>query len=348
MPDINRTYQLIIQACNDPFIGYSQTKRRTISLGVSYYTYADCSSLMSWGLTGGGFYANNPWFSTHNQRDQLKKIGFVEVPVDGEWKPGDILWKPGHTEMVYEGRITMGAHTDGIAFADQVSINTKSTSTSYYTSCWRYPIPPDPGKPGKKISLYVVAALCGNFWVESHVNPQVWEGLDPSGNGFGLGQWSNTRRPELFAWMDAHGYDRGDGDGQIEFLVYENEWKQSSKAPLQFDSLMDFFNSTSTDIDALTETYMWCWERPGVPNLEERQKFANEVYGYLQTNGSTRVEWIGGNRYLSWEQAKSNSIRVYQKLALLIGGEDEGGEGWSNLLRYGIAREMYRRRYIYR
>lgn len=347
MADITKAYQLMVQACNDPNIGYSQSKRRTISLGVNYYTYCDCSSLISWALTGGGFFTNNPWFTTHNERAVLKNLGFEEVSLTGEWMPGDVLWKTGHTEVVYEGRVTMGAHTDGIAFADQVSINSKPTSPSYYESCLRYPEPVNPDPPVKTINLAVVAALCGNFWVESHVNPTVYEGLDPSGAGYGLGQWSFGRRDNLFAWMASHGYDKGDGDGQIEFLIYENEWIDKSASPLHFDSLMDWLTTDNTDIDKLTETYMVCWERPGVPALEERQDFAHQAYTYLQQHGSDKVNWITGNRYLSIPEALNNCIRVYQKLALIIGG-DEGGEGWSNLLRWGIAREIYRRRLIWR
>lgn len=347
MADITNAYNLVIQACNDPYIGYSQANRRSISLGVSYRTYCDCSSLLSWALTLSGFYLDNPWFSTHNEISQLQKVGFNQSPLTGEWKPGDILWKPGHTEMVYSGRVTMGAHTDGIAFADQVSINGKATSPSYYTSCWRYQDGADPDKPVKTVSIAVVSALCGNFWRESHVNPSLWEGLVVGGPGFGLGQWTGDRRIALFTFMDSHGYDRADGDGQIEFLVEEGDWIDVPASPLHFDSLMDFLTTDNTDVAKLTETYMRCWERPGVPALEERVEFAQNCYTYLQSHGSDSVSWITGNRYLSEDEGLNNSVRVFQKLALIIGGST-GGEGWSNLLRFGCYRELYRRRLIFR
>lgn len=344
--DINHFYQLIIEACNDPFIGYSQADRRSISLGVQYRTYCDCSSIESWGLTLSGFFANNPWFTTHNERSALQSIGFHQVELSGEWKPGDILWKPGHTEVVYQGRVTMGAHTDGIAFESQVSINNKAVSPGYYSECWRYQDGADPGKPVKTINRAVVSALCGNFWRESHVNPGMWEGTVEGAPGYGLGQWTGDRRTALSAWMDGHGYDRDNGDGQLEFLIVEGDWIDTASSPLHYDSLMDFLTTTETDIDKLTETYMRCWERPGIPALEERIEFAHKAYQYIGERGSDVVQWIKGNRYLSEDEALSNCVRVYQKLGLLLGGG--GGEGWSNLLRYGCYRELYRKRYIWR
>ena len=345
--DINRFYQLVIQACQDPNIGYSQANRRSITLGASYRTYCDCSSLISWALTLSGFFADNPWFATSNMLGMIQSSGFRQVPLNGEWKPGDVLWKQGHTEVVYSGRVTMGAHTDGIAFADQVSINGKGTSPGYYTSCWRYLNGADPSEPVKTINLAVVSAVCGNFWRESHVNPSLWEGLVVGGPGFGLGQWTGDRRTALFEWMDSHGYDRADGDGQIEFLIEEGDWIDVSSSPLHFDSLMDFLTTDNTDVAKLTETYMRCWERPGVPALEERVEFAEKCYTWLQEHGSDSAEWITGNRYLSESEGLNNSIRVWQKLSLIIGG-GTGGEGWSNLMRFGVARELYRRRYIWR
>ena len=60
-------------------------------------------------------------------------------------------------------------------------------------------------------NLYVIAAICGNFYQESTVNPGVWEGLDPNNPGFGLGQWTDNppivmRRTALFNWLDNNNY----------------------------------------------------------------------------------------------------------------------------------------------
>lgn len=340
--DINKAYQLIVQACNDPFIGYSQSERRTITLGVQYRTYADCSSLISWACSFAGFTNDNPWFNTRNMIDYLIRWGFEEKDINGEWKAGDVVWKDGHTEMVYNDHITMGAHTDEYAFIDQVSINKKPTAANYYTRIFRY----EQGASGgdeKGISPYVVAAIFGNWSRESTMNPGIYEGLTPSGNGFGLGQWSFERRTALENWLDSHGYSRGDGDGQIEFFIEEDDWQASTSRPIHFDNLMDFLKSDSTDIAGLTETFMNAWERPGVPALSERIAFAQKAYDYIQAHSGDRTQWISGNFYLGENQQLNNVIAGWNKFGLLFPGDHEGGEGWSNRMRYGIAREVMRR-----
>lgn len=348
MADINKFYQLVIQACNDPFIGYSQSQRRTITLGVSYRTYCDCSSLESWALTLSGFFTNNPWFATSNEANYLTQAGFRQVPISGEWKPGDIVLKPGHTEVVYQGRVTMGAHTDGIAFADQVSINNKATNPSYYTSCWRYQNGASGGEPETNISIYVAAAIIGNWMRESTNNPGIWQGLTVGTGGYGLGQWSGSRRDDLINWLNSNGYSQDDGDGQIKFFIEENDWSETLSTPLHFSNLQEFLLSTSTDIDALTETFCNAWERAGISALEERKRYAHMAYDYLLVHGSdTGINWIKGNYYLNETQMLNNAIRIYQQLSLLIGGS-VGGQGWSNTLRYGCYRELYRRRFIWR
>ena len=164
MPNLTDAYNAIIAACNDPYIGYSMdpVERRSITLGVNYRTYCDCSSLISWGLTQGGFFLNNPWFATASEVGYLTGAGFVEVDIAGLWQAGDVLWHPkggrwsvGHTEMVYAAGpagkgYTMGAHWAKPNFADQVSINTSLSSKYDYTKLFRYDgvSPPDPGQPG--------------------------------------------------------------------------------------------------------------------------------------------------------------------------------------------------------
>lgn len=139
MGNLQVAYQSVIDACNDPYIGYNDNDRRTtIKLGVTYNTYCDCASLMSWAMTRGGYFDVNPWFYTGNQVGKMLEAGWTELPITGEWREGDILWvrndKHHHTEMVYQGGMaqgkTMGAHTAGKAWALQVSINDYITTAS--------------------------------------------------------------------------------------------------------------------------------------------------------------------------------------------------------------------------
>mgnify|MGYP002801190857 CR=1 FL=1 len=72
-----------------------------------------------------GILKTNPWFTTRNERVILIENGFTEYDADVKWKNGDIVWRSGHTEMVYDAAnyITMGAHTSNTTLAKQVCIN---------------------------------------------------------------------------------------------------------------------------------------------------------------------------------------------------------------------------------
>lgn len=152
MGDINIAYNKIIQACNDPNIGYNQydgdrPNRTTITLGVNYMTCCDCSSLISWALTEAGFFAQNPWFFTQTEPEYLIQAGFTRYPAGSvEWEAGDIVWirnsEHQHTEMVYQGNgiggITMGAHQRLKGnFAGEVSINSSPSSAGRYESIFK-------------------------------------------------------------------------------------------------------------------------------------------------------------------------------------------------------------------
>ena len=225
MADITLAYNTCIERCSAPNVGYSQTYREGQTVGG--ITYYDCSSLMSYCCTVGGFFANNPWFTTRSMDGYLIGAGFQKGTASQPWKKGDILWRSGHTEMVYDpadgGGYTMGAHTDSYPLERQVSINTFVSPYSSWTYLYRYPVEVQSG-----ISQYVIAAICGNFWQESTVNPGLWQGTMIGSPGYGLGQWTDNadtnRRTQLFNWLDANGYSRDDGNAQLEYLIYENVW----------------------------------------------------------------------------------------------------------------------------
>lgn len=193
-----------------------------------------------------------------------------------------------------------------------------------------------------KPSIYVVSAIGGNMWRESHVNPAMWENLTPGAPGYGLCQWTGDRRIALFQYLNSVGLPNSDGDGQIDFLIVEDDWIDVSSSPLHYANLTQFLESSSTDIPALTETFMRCWERPGVPALEERVQFAMKAFTWIQSHGNAPVDWIIGNRYLTEAEALNNMCRVWQK----FNGSTppQPGGGW----RYGAVRDVIRRLIIHR
>ena len=118
--------------------------------------YFDCSGMMSYVLWKGGYFDENPCFTTFYESDYLSRAGFTILPYTKGMplRKGDVVWYNsrnaygelvGHTEMVYDevNRYTMGAKGRGTAWGnaptkpanDEVAIGYYNTD-SYYN--WQY------------------------------------------------------------------------------------------------------------------------------------------------------------------------------------------------------------------
>ena len=180
---------------------------------------------------------------------------------------------------------------------------------------------PDDPPSGGDYSMYVIAAMCGNFWTESTINPGIWESLSAGSwestlKGYGLGQWTNVgtvhgRLYNLHQWTNSKGFASDDGDGQLSYLVYENYWTPHTDYPA-FQTLTDFLTSQSTDLATLTHAFNRCWEGIHDSSWDARVTQANTIYTYLQSHATDTVDWIKGNRYLSDAEKKNNAVKVYQ------------------------------------
>ena len=180
---------------------------------------------------------------------------------------------------------------------------------------------PDDPPSGGDYSIYVISAMCGNFWQESTINPGIWESLNSGSwtstlKGYGIGQWTNVgsthgRLYNLHEWTRSKGFADDDGDGQLSYLVHENYWTPNSSYS-QFNTLTDFLTSTSTDLATLTHAFNRCWEGIHDGSWDARVTYAQNVYNYLVNHSSDNVNWIKGNRYLSDSEKLNNSVKVYQ------------------------------------
>lgn len=324
MPDINRAYSWAIQTCNAPNVGYSQSYRNQQTVGG--ITYYDCSSFINYALLAGGFetpgYApNSNAFTTYTEAKVLLSLGFNEVPSTGEYLPGDIGLSSGHTEMCYRGGqgqgVFMGAHTDNAPLANQVSIGSSGGNPDYQRSFPRLFRYGSGGATGYGASIYVVAALAGNAWRESHVNPTLSQ---LGGGAFGLFQWDGGRKTALLKWLSDNGYEDTSPEGQMQYLIVEGDWVGSFGG---ISSLEEFLTSTSTDVAMLTEAFCTCWERPGVPALAERINFANQALEFIgiNANNSSIVAWeTKPMYYLTKGQALQNAVLMYRYYSAGGGG----------------------------
>lgn len=341
MPDINKAYSWAINTCNAPNVGYSQTYRNQRKVnGITYY---DCSSFINYALLAGGFetpsYApNSNAFTTYSEATELLRLGFTEVDATGEYLAGDIGLSSGHTEMCYRGGsgkgVFMGAHTDNATLANQVSIGSSGGNPDYERSFPRLFRYGDGGVTGYGYSLYVISAICGNWWQESGINPGIFEYLkvvpmkdNNIYGGYGLGQWTNApqyktyRRTALANWLDENGFSYDSGEGQLKFFIAENVWLKKEHS-VQFDSLTDFLSSTSTDIQELTYAFLAGWEGIFNNTANLRVEHARRCYEFIQehANDSSINRWYVGNEYLSDDKKLNNAVMVYRFLSSGGGG----------------------------
>lgn len=317
MSNINKAYTWAIQTCNAPNVGYSQSYRNQQTVGG--ITYYDCSSFINYALIDGGFetpsYAPRyNAFTTYTMPAELIRLGFTEVDASGILLPGDIGLSSTHTEMCYKTGtqagygIFMGAHTSNAALQNQVSIGSSSGDAKYERSFPRIFRYGSGGATGYGYSIYVVAALCGNAWRESNINPSLEE---VGGGGFGIFQWTGTRRDSLESYLSDMGLPNNSPDGQLMYLIHEDFWSGEYQG---ISSLQEFLTSTSTDIAMLTTAFMECWEIPGVPELEERIQHANQCYTYIleHADDESITTWVNENRYLTESEILNNAVLLYR------------------------------------
>lgn len=164
-------------------------------------------------------------------------------------------------------------------------------------------------------NLYVIAAICGNFWQESTVNPGIWENLTVGAPGYGLGQWTDNppqvmRRTALFDWLDANNYPRDSGDGQLEFLMYENIWVPSLIQQSSYNTLNDYLTTSSTNLHDLVLEFMYHWEGINDGTDTIRYNMAEDFLYEFQNDSGERMPWYTSNSYNSVNYARWNSLRI--------------------------------------
>lgn len=271
MPDINNSYIWAVNTCNAPNIGYSQDYRNQQTVdGITYY---DCSSFIWYALRAGGFNLSGYPFTTGTMRGILTgQLGFTQVPIAGIWMPGDVCWRTGHTEMVYQpigsgDGYTMGAHSAKLPLADQVSISSTpdSQKSAPFTELYRFGSGGSGGTTytwirthdsryfnqsqmqnnaaciyqwfyAKGWTINAIAALCGNIQAESTFNPDL---IEHGGTGHGLVQW--TPPEDLYKVLDYLYQDYSDwGDPERQCnAIYAEYQKTIGEIPPHTDPDFD-------------------------------------------------------------------------------------------------------------
>lgn len=202
----------------------------------------------------------------------------------------------------------------------------------------------------KGYSPIVTAGLIGYIGWESTFDPSIEE----IGNriGYGLCQWSFSRRNELISWCNSHGYDYRTVQGQLEYMYYEIEVKDTlfheyctygCHAAVcggyheGIGGLTGFKNLK--DIYEVVWCFTWWWGRPGVPRIDERYEIAQTYYKKFYINNPGTGGGGGATGSLGWPYAGGiNCSKVSQKLGPYYGGTsgfDYDHRGWDIAYGYG-------------
>ena len=319
MPNLTDCFNYVVNVCNDPYIGYSMDNRTTGTLGQNVKSYFDCSSLMSRAMYEGGYFINNPWFSTATQAIYMDRAGWIEVNQAGQWLPGDILLltagynnhKYGHTEMVYTGGIgegvTMGAHTSGYVFDRQVSINNYKTTAGYYQKLYRDPTQTvsvykwyqsnayltDYGDEmtGNAYMIYqyflalgfssaAIAGMLGNIQQESTINPAIWQNLTPGTGGYGLVQWTPAGNYLNYATSEGVNINDPDANGNCQCKLINECENVGQWLPNVSEGYTYTWSQFSQLTDYTEATKAFCWEYERPGNPNMTDRLAYAEHWY--------------------------------------------------------------------
>ena len=126
-----------------------------------------------------------------------------------------------------------------------------------------------------------LCALLGNIARESHMHSGMWESLNVGNihGGYGLTQWTPCG-DKIIPYLEGKGLPNDSLTGQVERLIHfecivapEQQWLTGRSVSGM--SFKDFLENETYDIDYLTKDFMYGYESPSAPALDERITWAN-------------------------------------------------------------------------
>ncbi len=126
-------------------------------------------------------------------------------------------------------------------------------------------------------SKNAICAVLGNMDEEScGVNPGKHQAYD--GPGYGIVQWDPASK--YLNWAQNNGYADDSLEGQVAFLVESmqpgmGEWlSDNSSVPDGYGMSYSDFISSSADVSYLAQVFVYCYERPSEPHMDQRINYA--------------------------------------------------------------------------
>lgn len=141
-----------------------------------------------------------------------------------------------------------------------------------------------------------IAGMLGNMQTESTFNPAIWQGRtipsDPftTEKGYGLTQWTPARK--YINWAISQGLEYESGYSQMARIVYE----QQNDLQWSLDNFLhmtwaEFIVSEESPED-LARVFLWAYEIPADPDVEQRQEQARYWYENAFTGWLDVPVWL--------------------------------------------------------
>ena len=121
-------------------------------------------------------------------------------------------------------------------------------------------------------------AACGNAAQESGFDPTV---LGDGGVSYGLFQWQGSRLVNLRNWCQVNGLDSASVLGQCMFFLYELPTGDGMGADAAWITDTSNNGQPTRSLETLTADICQYYERPSVPDLDNRINYAHQVQAYL-------------------------------------------------------------------
>lgn len=201
-----------------------------------------------------------------------------------------------------------------------------------------------------------IAGILGNFKHESAgLDPTAVEGIfdepyrigpkkqaawdndfKPQPKGIGLGQWTAERTYMLLDYADEKNADWYSIELQLGFMANADSGKDV------FRAMIENKNEGRDSVEGATRYFMERWERPGVPALDSRVKYAEEFFVKMDgwTPDKTKAKSILGSAFSGSKSANNDfMMAVFDQCAgfggATIGGNSDAAEAaltyaWSN------------------
>ena len=309
MSKIDNAVAWAVSIAGDDTHGYDQGSR----WGPDY----DCSSLLiqAWENAGVPVKTNGATY-TGNMVSVFLENGFTDITSSitlssgAGLKKGDIVWKSGHTEMVYNdtqglvgASINENGETTGGVSGDQTGgeIRTRTYYNYPWTTVLRYTASDNESEDttgdvitgnrylsmsemqvnakyiynyfrSKGWTIQAISAILGNMQVESTINAGLWQSLNEgnTSGGYGLVQW--TPATKVIEWLQANNYDIASTEGQCARIIYEVENKIQWIAIDTYNYSFEAFTQSTDSVGSLARAFMLNYERPA-DQSEENQDY---------------------------------------------------------------------------